>query len=127
IEVLNAWAGMLVGIDGTSDKFLAAGLYGYQLANAAEILRAYGGWAAADFARFKSMMTAVFYPMNHDFLTRHNGACISHYWANWDLCNMDSVLAIAVLTDDRAMYDEAVAYFETGAGNGAIDKAVFYV
>jgi hypothetical protein len=127
IEVLNAWSAVLVGIGGTSDKFLAAGLYGYQMANAAEIMRTYDGWSAQDFARFKNMMMTVFYAMNHDFLTRHNGACISHYWANWDLCNMDSVLAIGVLTDSRALYDEAVAYFETGAGNGSIGNAVFYV
>jgi hypothetical protein len=58
---------------------------------------------------------------------RHNGACISHYWANWDLCNMNSVLAIGVLTDDRAKYDEAIAYFKNGAGNGSIGHAVFYL
>jgi hypothetical protein len=127
VEVLNAWSAVLVGIGGTSDKFLAAGLYGYQMANAAEIIRTYSGWSAQDFARFKNMMTTVFYPMNHDFLTRHNGACISHYWANWDLCNMDSVLAIGVLTDSPALYDEAVAYFKTGAGNGSIGNAVFVV
>jgi len=127
IQVLNAWSAVLTGIDGTSDKFLASGLYGYQLANAAELMRAYPGWAAADFARFRMMMRNVFYAMNHDFLVRHNGACISHYWANWDLCNMDSMLAIGVLLDDRAIYDEAVAYFKNGAGNGAIDKAVFFV
>jgi hypothetical protein len=127
IGVLNAWSAVLTAIDGTSDKFLASGLYGYQLANAAELMRGYAGWAAADFARFKDMMRTVFYPMNHDFLVRHNGACISHYWANWDLANMDAMIAIGVLLDDRAIYDEAVAYFKTGAGNGAIDKAVFYV
>jgi hypothetical protein len=127
VQVLNAWSAVLTGIDGTSDKFLASGLYGYQLANAAEIVRSYSGWAAADFARFKTMMRAVFYAMNHDFLVNHNGACISHYWANWDLCNMDSMLAIGVLLDDRAIYEEAVDYFKNGAGNGAIDQAVFFV
>jgi hypothetical protein len=127
IEVLNAWSTMLVGIGGTSDKFLAAGLYGYQMANAAEIMRSYSGWTAQDFARFKDMMMTVFYPMNHAFLTNHNGACISHYWANWDQCNMNSVLAIGVLTDSRALYDEAVTYFKSGAGNGAIGNAVTYI
>ncbi len=127
VQVLNAWSATLTGIDGTSDKFLASGLYGYQLANAAELLRAYSGWSAADFTRMQTMMRNVFYPMNHDFLVRHNNACISHYWANWDLCNMDSMLAIGVLLDDRAIYSEAVAYFKTGAGNGAIGKAVFFV
>jgi hypothetical protein len=67
-------------------------------------------------------MMTVFYPMNHNFLVNHNGACISHYWANWDQCNMMSVLAIGVLCDNRALYNEAVDYFKHGAGNGAIDK-----
>lgn len=127
IQILNAWSAMLTGIAGTSDKFLAAGIYGFQIANVAEIMRSYSGWSAADFTRFKNMMREVFYPMNHDFLVRHNGACISHYWANWDLCNMNSVLAIGVLTDDRAMYAEAIDYFKNGAGNGAIEHAVFFV
>jgi hypothetical protein len=127
VQILNAWSSQLTGIGGTSDKFLAAGIYGFQIANVAEIMRTYSGWAAADFTRFKTMMRTVFYPMNHDFLVRHNDACISHYWANWDLCNMNSVLAIGVLTDDRALYDEAVSYFKTGAGNGAIEHAVYFV
>jgi hypothetical protein len=37
----------------TSDKYLASGIYGYQMANAAEIMRTYKGWAAEDFVRFK--------------------------------------------------------------------------
>jgi hypothetical protein len=127
VDVLDAWSATLVAIDGTSDKYLAAGIYGYQLANAAEILRTYEGWPADSVARFAAMMLSVFYPLNHDFLVRHNGACISHYWANWDICNMDSMLAIGVLSDRRAIYDEAVSYFKSGSGNGAIDKAVFYV
>lgn len=126
IQILNAWASVKV-ISGTSDKYLAAGLYGYQLANAAEIMRSYSGWTATSFTAFKTMMLNVFYPMNHDFLVNHNGACISHYWANWDLCNMASVMAIGILCDDATKYNEAVTYFKTGAGNGAIDKAVYYV
>jgi hypothetical protein len=127
IAVLDAWSSTLTTISGTSDKFLAAGIYGYQMANAAEIMRIYAGWPAASFSRFQTMMRNVFYPMNHDFLTNHNGACISHYWANWDICNMDSMLAIGVLVDDRTIYDEAVGYFKTGAGNGSIGHAVYYV
>src|SRR5205807_699781 len=77
-----------------------------------------------DLARFKTMMLNVFYPMNNDFLLHHNDACITNYWANWDLCNMNSVLAIAILCDDGAKYDQAVNYFKTGAGNGSINHAV---
>ena len=45
-------------------------------------------------------MVNVFYPLNNQFLTGHNDACITNYWANWDLCNMASVLAIGILCDD---------------------------
>ena len=125
IEILNAWSASLTGIGGSSDKFLASGIYGYQLANAAEILRGYPNWSPSDFGRFQKMMLTVFYPMNHDFLVRHNGAKIDHYWANWDLANMASMLAIGVLADRRDIYNEAAEYFRHGAGNGSIKHVVW--
>ncbi|AZE55172.1 hypothetical protein C4K03_3017 [Pseudomonas synxantha] len=125
VAMLNQWSTTLTAIEGTSDRFLASGLYGYQLANAAELLRGYSKWTAADFHQFQRMMLTVFYPMNHDFLVRHNNARVDHYWANWDLANMNSMLAIGVLTDRRDIYDEAVNYFKHGAGNGAIEHVVW--
>jgi hypothetical protein len=127
IAILDAWSEKLTAIGGNSDKFLASGIYGYQLANAAEIMRTYKHWPEADFNRFKSMMLNIFYPMNHDFLVRHNGAKIDHYWANWDLANMDSMIAIGILTDRRDIYNEAVDYFKHGQGNGAIDHLVWKI
>jgi hypothetical protein len=127
LRILDAWSAQLKQISGTSDKYLAAGIYGYQLANAAELMRGHPGWAGADFRRFQEMLLAVFLPLNRDFLARHNGACISHYWANWDLVNMASLLAIGVLCDRRELFDEAVAYFKGGAGNGAVDKAIWFL
>lgn len=127
IAVLNAWASTLTAIKGSSDRYLASGIYGYQLANAAEILRSYPGWPAAEFDRFRTMMLEVFYPMNHDFLVRHNDAHIDHYWANWDLANMASMLAVGVLADRRDIYDEAVEYFRHGAGNGSIEHLVWKI
>jgi len=125
VEIMNAWSSTLTAIDGSSDKFLASGIYGYQMANAAELLRGYPKWAIGDRKRMQAMMLAVFYPMNHDFLVRHNGAKIDHYWANWDLANMASMLAIGVLADRRDIYDEAVTYFKDGQGNGAIEHVVW--
>jgi hypothetical protein len=40
---------------------------------------------------------------------------------------MTAILAIGVLCDDSAKYDEAVAYFEHGDGNGAIAHAATFV
>ncbi|MEP7101030.1 MAG: alginate lyase family protein [Burkholderiales bacterium] len=125
VAVLDAWSLTLTAIGGTSDKFLASGIYGYQFANAAEIMRGYSKWSTDRQQRFQTMMLQVFYPMNHDFLVNHNNAKIDHYWANWDLSNMASMLAIGVLTDRRDIYQEAIDYFKHGAGNGAIDKLVW--
>ncbi len=66
-----------------------------------------------DFNAYKQWMLTVFYPKNHSFLTTHNGACIDHYWANWDLGNIASVMAIGILTDNRTLYNEAVNYLPT--------------
>ncbi|MFD9443076.1 alginate lyase family protein [Streptomyces sp. NPDC060006] len=123
-DILNAWSATLTTVTGNADRFLAAGIYGYQFANAAELMRGYTGF---DLGRFKAMMLDVFYPLNHQFLTRHNDACITNYWANWDLCTMNSVLAIAILCDDAAKYDQAVNYFKNGAGNGSLTHAVPFV
>ena len=125
VAILDAWSGTLSEINGSSDKFLASGIYGYQFANAAEIMRTYKKWPEQNVQRFKAMMLNVFYPMNHDFLVRHNGAKIDHYWANWDLANMSSMIAIGILTDRRDIYNEAVDYFKHGLGNGAIEHLVW--
>ena len=127
IAIMNAWSSRLVCITGSSDRFLAAGIYGYEFANAAEIMRSYPGWAPSDFARFKNMMLQVFYPTNHDFLTNHNGTCVSHYWANWDGCNLASVMAIGILCDDFSKFDEAISYFKSGAGNGSYPNVAPFV
>lgn len=125
VLILNAWSSKLVQITGTSDKYLASGIYGFELASAAEILRTYSGWKAKDFKGFQEMMLRVFYPMNHDFLTEHNGAKIDHYWANWDLANTSSMIAIGVLTDRRDIYNEARNYYLHGAGNGSLQHTVW--
>ncbi|MFE5888141.1 alginate lyase family protein [Streptomyces sp. NPDC056468] len=119
--ILNAWSRTLTTLTGNADRFLAAGLYGWQFANACELMRGYSGF---DLAAAQEMLVRVFHPLNNQFLTGHNDACITNYWANWDLCNVASVMAIGILTDDAAKYDRAVTYFKSGAGNGAIQKAV---
>ncbi|MFC5832765.1 alginate lyase family protein, partial [Nonomuraea insulae] len=120
-DILNAWSATLATVTGNADRFLAGGIYGYQFANAAELMRGYSGF---DLARFQTMMRGVFYPLNDHFLVNHNGACITNYWANWDLCTMNSILAIGVLCDDQALVDRAIDYFRNGAGNGSIMHAV---
>ena len=87
-NIINGWSSTMTEISGSSDKYLASGLYGYQLANAAEILRDFSGFTAANMQAMIDLLVNVFYPMNHRFLIEHNDAAVDHYWANWDLCNM---------------------------------------
>jgi hypothetical protein len=125
-RILNAWAQTLTSITGTSDKFLASGIYGYQLAVAGETLRDFSGWTPTDRAAFGQMLLTVFAPMNSDFLQHHNGARIDHYWANWDLANIASLMAIGVFADRRDLYVQAHDYYLHGPGNGAILHAAWH-
>jgi hypothetical protein len=128
VYILNEWAKTCTGpITGTTDQSLAAGLYGYQFAAAAELLRSYPGWEPSDFTAFKQWMLNIFYPKNYDFLTRHHDTHDDHYWANWDLCNLASTLAIGILTDRRDIYNFAVRYLQDGVGNGNFYKFINYI
>ena len=124
---LNAWSSTMKALNGNADRFLAAGIYGYQWANAAEIMRSYPGWLPEDLARFQKLMLEVFYPLSHDFLINHNGANITNYWANWDLCAICCILAVGVLCDRADLYDEALAYYKSGRGNGAAAHNVYFL
>jgi Alginate lyase len=125
VEILNAWSSTLTQITGTSDKYLASGIYGYEFACAAEVVRKYPGWKPGDFKRFQQMMLQIFLPMNVAFLKNHNDAKIDHYWANWDLSNIASMMAIGILTDQRSTYDAAIDYYLHGDGNGALQHMVW--
>lgn len=78
--ILDAWSGTMTTLDGSSDRFLASGIYGYQLANVAELLRDYEKWDGLD--KVVELLEGIFLQMNVDFLQRHNDAEIDHYWAN---------------------------------------------
>jgi len=127
IDILNAWAATCKRISGDSNTALAGGIYGYQFAIAGELLRDYSGWKPADFEAYQNWMKDVFYTLNMAFLTSHWGTCDSHYWANWDLANLASVMAIGILTDNRSMYNYAINYLQNGNGNGNWYKAINYV
>jgi len=126
VQICNAWSSKVKVVDHSFEGGLM-GIPVYEFAVAAEVLRLYPGWAPDDFSRFKNMMETYLYPSCHEFLVRHDDCPITHYWANWDLCNMIAIEAIGVLCDDRAKYDEAIEYFKHGAGNGSIEHAIPFV
>ncbi|MEU6145218.1 alginate lyase family protein [Streptomyces sp. NPDC047081] len=121
VAILNAWSAKLTAVAGSADRFLAAGLYGYQFANAAELVRDHGDF---DLARFQEMLSKVFAPLSDDFLVHHNNAVVTNYWTNWDLCAMACLLATGIFCDDKAQVARAVDYFKHGEGLGSIKNAI---
>ncbi len=126
VTFLNAWASTHTMLTGNADRFLASGLYAYDWAVAADIMRSYSGWAAADVNAFQDYLVNVYTPLQRDFLTNHNGASITNYWANWDLANIQGMMAVGIFAGRQDLYDEAMDYLHTGGGNGALDKAFYY-
>ncbi len=53
IRILMAWCNTTKEISGNSDQCLAVGIYGYQFAQAAELMRDYEGWNQEDFEKFQ--------------------------------------------------------------------------
>ncbi len=123
-RILNKWTSTMTALQGNADRFLAAGIHGYELANAAEIMRDYPGF---DKEGMDKLLLDVFYPMNDDFLRNHNTAHFGNYWANWDLCNIASMMAIGIFTDRADIYEQAVDYYKTGIGMGSLYNAMPYV
>lgn len=124
--ILSAWGEKLERLGGGDEAYLLAGLQGYEMANAGELLRDYAPFAQDGLSTFTTMMTTVFLPMNVDFLnhvlgSEHN---VKHFFANWELANVASAMAIAVLADNQTAWNFAIDYFKNGSGNGAINNAV---
>ena len=131
VQIANVWSGLL-GVTGDTNQSLAAGICGYLFATGGEILSTYPGWAAAEKQAYKDMMMRVFYPSNLDFLWRHHDTPFTkggntHYRLNWDTDNMASMAAIGILCDNRAVYEQAVAFFKYGPGNSRVERAAWYV
>lgn len=121
VDVLMQWAKVTKVIGGDSNYALAAGLYGYEFAQAAELVRDYEGWKTADFQLFQRWMLDVWYPSAIGFLRGRNGTwenvgkwwqAPGHYWSNWGLCNALCVISIGVLCDDVNIYNQGMSYIK---------------
>lgn len=123
VRILMAWANTCKLVSGDSNWALAAGLYGYQFAQAAELVRDYEGWSREDFEAFKHWMLTVWYPGNINFLRGRNGTWENyvgqqggirpgHYWSNWPLCNALAVISIGILCDDVFIYNQGMSFMK---------------
>lgn len=124
IAVCNAWAETVDQVPRARQDQGLLGIPISEFAMAAELLRVCPLWEADDFERFKEMMLTYLYPVSRDFLLYHDGTRVDYCWTNWDACNMVALVAIGVLCDREDIYDQGVAYYKHGPGNGSIFNAV---
>jgi len=116
-DILRAWSGTLWDLDYNDAKLLMAWT-GHLLCNAAEILRYTGaGWQQKDVEAFSAMLNTVAVPLMRPYYPSANG--------NWDGAIIHSLIAIAVFTDNRRLFDNAVDHFEHGPVNGSILKYIY--
>ncbi|GHT88359.1 hypothetical protein FACS189474_3450 [Bacteroidia bacterium] len=117
IEILNAWSYRLWNFDENNAK-LNVGLFSPNFLNAAEIIKhTHSHWAEKDQKQFKQLVLSVFYPTIKDFFTEANG--------NWDASIINTILCIAIYTDDHEMFERAVDRYYRGIGNSGITKYLY--
>jgi len=117
IAILDKWSATLWHFDYNDAKLLAAWT-GHLLCNAAEILRyTPSGWQPPQVSRFSAVLTTVYYPLMRFYFPQANG--------NWDGAIIHSIAAIAIFTDNRPMFNNAVDHYLHGAVNGSVFKYIY--
>ena len=126
--ILNAWAAGCKKVDGDSNRYLLAGFQGHAFANAAELLRSYEGWTSSEQTVFKNWLRDVWLARNYEFIDIHgfSTTCDLHYWSNWELANLASILAIAIYTEDEELVNYVNMQYLTGKGSGGLKNMVPY-
>jgi fibronectin type 3 domain-containing protein len=119
-NILNKWAATVTTNTETGGGLSSLPTMSFGLAG--EVLRAYSGWRAADFSAFTNMMAGILYPSCNSFITNQPGGFA--HWVSWDAPSAASILIIGVLCDDTNKFNQAVNFFRSGAGSGAISNAV---
>lgn len=112
VEIMNAWARTCKKVSGNSNGSLASGLYGYEFANAGELMRDYEGWNREDFKRYQQWMLRVFSDQSFGFLQERHGCADDHYWSNWGLCNVLCEISVGILCDDIYVYNAGMEYYK---------------
>jgi hypothetical protein len=130
-SMLNAWSAGHTTVSGNADRYLAAGLFGYQMANAAEMMRNYSSFKVD---QFKTYLKNVYYkPHNERFIygnengDPNNDACCTNYRGNWQTCNLAAMAAIGIFNDEQEWFNKAVQYYYDGCGNAQYTRATNYI
>ena len=125
MEILRGYAGTLQKIHGPDDP-LCAGLQGFMLINAAEIMRyTYkqveytNGWTKEDTQQVERMFREVFLPVLTTFVEAKPYAN-----GNWGGSVNKMRMAIAIFSNDVDLYNKVVDFFYYSRDNGSLPNYI---
>lgn len=125
IDILNAYRIWNKSLHGNTNISLIPGFIGYQLINAAEIMRDYKNWSKEDFQLFKQYMIDVWFTVAQDFLERRHDTVVKengwiHYYSNWGLGNALFCISLGVLCDSPDIYNYGMYWLKEGPANESL-------
>ena len=112
VEIISAYAEKLQQVDGHDAPLCC--LQGYFLVNACELLR-----NRIDNAKVKEMLQRAFIPVMERF-----EADSPYANGNWGAIVNKMRMAVAIYTDDRALYESAKDYYLNANDNGSLPKYI---
>jgi hypothetical protein len=120
LEILLSYARTLKSIPDTNDAPLLAGLEGWKIAYATEMLRhTYDGMTDSNFNEINAMLRNVFLPVMDTFYGRK-----AYTNGNWGPIVTKAYMALAILWDNSKMYDKAVKFYLHAKDNGTISNYI---
>lgn len=116
LELLLGYAHTLKRIPDTNDAPLLAGIEGWKIAYATEMLRhTYCGMTDSQFNEICVMIRTVFIPVMDRFFNRK-----AYTNGNWGAILTKAYMALGILFDDVDMYNRAVDFYLHANDNGTI-------
>lgn len=119
-QILEAYADSLTTIPSTNDAPLLAGLEGFKIVYAAEVLRyTYKGLTPGQLKKITKMITGVFLPVLDNFYKAPpytNG--------NWGAIATKTYMAAAIFLNNREMYKKAIDFYYNANDNGTIKNYI---
>lgn len=125
VDILNAYATWNKSLSGNTNISLIPAFNGYQILNAAEIMRDYDGWKKEDIEKFKQYMIDVWFGVAQDFLYRRHDTVVRegnwfHYYSNWGVGNELFLISLGIFCDLPDIYNYGMYWLTEGPGNESI-------
>jgi len=120
VQILEAYADTLKNIPSTNDAPLLAGLEGFKIVYAAEVLRyTYPDITPKQLKKISKMITGIFQPVLDKF---YNTPAYTN--GNWGGIVTKTYMAMAIYLNNRKMYKKAIDFYYNADDNGNIKNYI---